>query len=442
MAREAVPPLEIGSRRELFVDDALIECMEGAALRLHQPIPAGVALAFDQPWEGPTSTYPTVFEDDGRFRLYYRGSPAAGTPAVTCVAESPDGVCWTRPRVGLYERAKWPLNNIVWVGEEAHNLAPFRDTNPQARAEERFKALGGHPPRALGSPDGIHWHRLREEPLFAEGRFDSQNVAFWHPIDGLYVGYVRYWLEGRRWIARIASEDFLHWSDPEPIDGAPDLPGDLYTSAAVSYPRAPHLLLAFPQRFLPERRVIADAPLPGLSDSVMMTSRDGKTFQWAFSEAFVRPGRDWQDWTDRCNMVAWGIAQTGHDELSLYVTRHYRHTTAHLQRCTLRLDGFGSIGALGTTGEVVTRPLRFTGRTLRLNYATSAAGSVRVEIQNQDGVPLANRALGDCAELVGDEMDGIVRWREGEDMGSLAGTTVRLCFSLCDADVYALRFGQ
>ena len=42
----------IGSRRELFVDKLLIDQMKGATLQLHHPEEAGIAVKFDQPWEG------------------------------------------------------------------------------------------------------------------------------------------------------------------------------------------------------------------------------------------------------------------------------------------------------------------------------------------------------------------------------------------------------
>ncbi|NRA97448.1 MAG: hypothetical protein HRU14_14715, partial [Planctomycetes bacterium] len=46
-------PLDLGSRRELFVDRTLIDRLEGAELRLSQPRDEGVVLRFDSPWEGP-----------------------------------------------------------------------------------------------------------------------------------------------------------------------------------------------------------------------------------------------------------------------------------------------------------------------------------------------------------------------------------------------------
>lgn len=53
------PPLEIGSRRELFVDDFLIgKLTGGAALHLHQPQPQEVVLVTD-PWGIRACTTPS-----------------------------------------------------------------------------------------------------------------------------------------------------------------------------------------------------------------------------------------------------------------------------------------------------------------------------------------------------------------------------------------------
>jgi hypothetical protein len=71
---EAAEPINVGSRLELFVDDALIESLSGAERRLHHPVPADVALTLDRPWEGGWSTEFTVFRDNDLYRLYYRGS--------------------------------------------------------------------------------------------------------------------------------------------------------------------------------------------------------------------------------------------------------------------------------------------------------------------------------------------------------------------------------
>ena len=73
-----------------------------------------------------------------------------------------------------------------------------------------------------------------------------------------------------------------------------------------------------------------------------------------------------------------------------------------------------------------------------LNISTSAGGSARVELQSPDGHPLEGFRLADCTEIIGDDLALPVRWR-GE-VGTLAGTPVRLRVVLSDADLYSFRF--
>jgi hypothetical protein len=94
------------------------------------------------------------------------------------------------------------------------------------------------------------------------------------------------------------------------------------------------------------------------------------------------------NWVSRTNYPACGIVQTGPAEMSIYVQRHYGQKTAHLEPRTLRLDGFASVHAPYKGGELLTRPLRFTGKELEINYATSATGSLRVEVQGAAGKPI------------------------------------------------------
>ena len=89
---------------------------------------------------------------------------------------------------------------------------------------------------------------------------------------------------------------------------------------------------------------------------------------------------------------------------------------------------------------MVTKPLTFSGERLEINYSTSAAGSVRVEIQDAEGKPLPGFTANDCAELIGDEITRTVSWKHGSDVRKLAGQAVRLRFELKDADLYSFRF--
>lgn len=457
-------PLDIGSRLELFVDDYLIENMKGVRLKLHEPHSAGKVLTFDRPWEGNTSLYCTIFRDGDIYRLYYRGSsnpdyvvrPLLETdegvvpshPQVTCYAESRDGIHWERPSLGLYEFDGSRDNSIVWIGDGGHNFAPFKDGNPAAPDSERYKALGGGPLVAFKSADGIRWEKIREEPVITDGAFDSLNVPFWDSVRQLYVAIYRDFANGVRTIKCATSKDFIHWTSGEWADYG-DAPREhLYTNATTPYFRAPHIYVAFPKRFLPWRHLL---PVPegdeGLSDGVFMTSRDGIHWDRRFLEAFIRPGRDRRNWIHRSNMVTVGVMATAKDEMSIYVARHYTFPSAHLERMVLRTDGFVSVHAGYLGGELVTRPLVFQGDNLVLNFATSAAGSIRLEIQDAQGNPLPGFALEEAPVIWGDEIERTVRWERShakatsdKPLTRLAGKPVRLRFVMKDADLYSLRF--
>jgi hypothetical protein len=189
---QAVEPATIGSRRELFVDDWLVERFSGKAeLRLHRPSPQNVVFVTDSPWEGNGTNSVTVFRDGPKYRMYYRGSHCSylggkdrpSTRDLYCYAESPDGIHWTKPGLGLFAWNGSKQNNIVWDGVGSHAFVPFRDANPKCAADARYKALGvggaKHGLYAFKSADGIHWVLMRPEPVVTKGAFDSQNLAFW-----------------------------------------------------------------------------------------------------------------------------------------------------------------------------------------------------------------------------------------------------------------------
>lgn len=435
----------IGSEAELFVDRHRIASCSGVALRMHSPRWTGSAIRFDRPWEGPTSAYVTVFRDEGRYRMYYRGSPGSGSSEQTCYAESDDGIEWRKPSLGLFDWEGSARNNIVWRGAGTHNFTPFKDARPAVPADERFKAVGRGIERtdtllAFASADGLQWRALSAEPVFAEGRFDSQNVAFWDPNRGKYRCYYRTPYRGVRGIGVVESADFRHWANPRLITIDPPDPEHFYTNSTIPYFRNPRIYLAFPKRFFPQRRRLPDHPADGISEAVLLSSRDGLRFDRTFMEAWVRPGRDRRNWGDRSSMAAWGLLRTAEDELSVYVSQHYRFDSAHLLRGTLRLDGFASARAGYSGGQVNTTPLSFAGRQLVLNYATGAGGSIRVEMQDEASRPLGGFSLEDSAELYGDEIGEPCRWTTGSDLRSLSGKRIRIRFALKDCDLYSYRF--
>lgn len=489
--KSAETPISIGSRRELMVDDYLVaEMRGGACLKLHHPNAREIVLVADQPWEGNQTSFITVFQDGDRYRMYYQARAldladgrnkgeyiVAPNPMSAAYAESTDGIHWAKPELGIYQHNGSRNNNIVWEGIGparigTHGFAPFKDDNPDVTPEARYKAVGYIHSRSgqyaqrglygMQSPDGIHWRLISDEPLITKGRFDSQNLVFRDSTRHEYRAYIRDYREGMRDIRTAVSPDFLQWSEPEWLayPGAPV--EQLYTMAVMPYYRAPHIFVGFPNRYvertwssgiedLPElehrrmRSGIGERFGTALTDGLFMSSRDGKTFK-RWGEAFIRPGPQLRgNWTYGDNRQCWGMLElpSGLDgappELSFYATEgHWR--TKRFRRYSLRIDGFVSANGPLSGGEFTSKAITFEGKNLEVNFSSSAAGSMRVELQNADGEPQEGFSLDDCHEMIGDELDRVVKWRGADAVSRLAGKPLRLRFVMHDADLYSFRF--
>ena len=441
-------PVHIGSWRELFVDDYLIDKLNGTELQLHHPTPQEVCLVTDEPWEGNTCGYFTIFQDDSLYRMYYRGSHS-GKPEhreVTCYAESRDGIHWKKPDLGLHEFNGSKENNIIWDSLGTHNFTPFKDHNPEAKPQARYKALARgkgdekHGLFAFQSSDGIHWSLMSNKPLITKGAFDSQNLAFWDPVRKEYREYHRDFKDGIRDIRTATSDDFMNWTDPGWLEYPEASKEHLYTNQIMPYYRAPHIFIGFPTRYIPQRK--------SLTEGLFMSSRDGRTFH-RWPEAFIRPGLLPGKWQNRSNYIWWGLVETesphpgGPDQLSLYVNEgYYEGESSRIRRYTIRIDGFVSLSAPMEGGEATTKPFVFSGNQLEINFSTSAAGSIRIELQDENGKPLPGFTLEECPEIYGDKIERTVEWNSNADLGKLAGKPVRMRIVLKDADLYSFRFRE
>ena len=516
----SVEPIEIGSRRELFVDDYLIDTMQTARRVLHHPTPREISLVRNKPWEGNASGKVTVIRDGDLYRMYYRGrqwlrTGVNGHPTVICYAESQDGITWTRPDLGLVQFNGSTRNNIIWDAKETNDFMVFKDSNPDCSPDLAYKAVGRTYSEnygkntalfAFGSPDGIHWKLIRDEPIASGGAFDSTNLAFWDAARGEYRAYFR----GHRGVVRhvrtVTSPDFVNWSKPvylklesassERLSSDPFEPSSvnqLYTNQIIPYYRAPHILLGFPTRYVDYGWTESTSHLPqykwrkrraqlggrragtAMTDGMFMSSRDGHNFE-IWPESFRRPGIQRPgSWAYGDNYQNWGLVETkspfagAPDELSMYVSEAYKSQFAkaadeklgvfvgqsqgkpfgssqqpelvnRLRRYTIRVDGFVSVHAPLSGGEMVTKPLQFDGSQLEINFSTSAAGNVRVGIQDAQGTPVPGFAIADCHRQYGDQLDRIVSWKSGPDVSQFAGQPVRLKFELKDADLYSFQF--
>lgn len=449
LAKVAIPEvaaptvLNLGTQRELFIDEHLVASRSQVELKLHQPVPKDVVLTCDRPWEGNISAYYTVFQDGDLFRMYYRGAhfdEATKKPAhaeVTCYAESRDGLHWTKPELGLFEFQGSKANNIVWMAKNdtTHNFTPFKDENPACPPEARYKSLAGERPglRAFQSADGIHWSLMQDDAVLTNGAFDSQNLAFWDPNRNLYVDYHRFFRNGVRDILTSTSPNFLTWTEPVPVDITGGPPEHLYTNAIRPYARAPHIYLGFPTRYQPKHQQV---------EPILMSSRDGLHFhKWAEPLIPITAPADRDG--NRSNYMVNALLQLPGqpNELTVYGTEaYYAGPGSRLRQFTFRTDGFVSLHAGETVGEVVTSPFTMSGKELSLNVSMATGGKLQVELQNMAGEPLPSFGLNDCPAITADAIDHRVKWNAGKDVTSLQGQPIRLRFVMQQADVFALQF--
>ncbi|GAA4444452.1 hypothetical protein GCM10023091_34610 [Ravibacter arvi] len=485
----------IGSRVELFIDDFFIKKLGGkASLKMHEPVPREIAIVHDAPWEGSGSGYHSVFKDGDIYRMYYKAWQHEASadrsnfhPLYCAYAESRDGINWVKPNLGLHEFKGSKNNNIVFVSGafkgfdlDAGHPAVFKDENPNVKPDARYKAIiiSGKTKRGLvafKSPDGINWTLLSEEPIITNGAFDSQNLAFWDPVRKEYRAYWRYFSQstadnknlykGIREIRTATSGDFINWEGQKNVTYADSPEEQLYTNQIKAYHRAPHIFIGFPARYiergwsesmrslpeLAEREKRAEKHIrygTALTETLLMSSRDGVKFH-RWNEAFLRPGIESDGtWTYGDQYMAWHLVETKSDrpgapnELSLYSTENYwKGKASKLRRYTLRLDGFVSVNAPASGGEILTRNFTFKGNELFLNFATSAAGAIRVEILDKNGKPIPGYALEDCSEIFGDTVARPVHWKKsGTNVSALQGKEISLRMVISDGDIYSFQF--
>lgn len=463
----AAGPLEVGGRKQLFLDDRFIAEQQGVVLRVNPAQKLGPLL--DEKGERLRGHIARVIDHQGKVKLYLGHEDVQ-------VLESEDGLKFRRTGVKL------PGGQFPTPFLDAHEKDPakryklfhleLRDPFDPAR-DGVFASY---------SADGIHFTKVgRVFPFFT----DNPTIAHWDDRIGKYVVYTRafdYDSENQRRIGRLEMDDVLklwpyqktakHRIFPSleniPVvyaaDGKDDPHSDVYYNAAEKYAGAQDAYLMFPshfRHFSPQRQPFVRPRVGGqwedfgMLEAQLAVSRDG--VKWTRPEriAYIANGLvdEWDRWY---TVAAPGMARRGNYHYQYYYSSGRLHDSAALRPeydklakqeggvgvTRQRLDGFVSVDADAGGGWLRTPVLVFAGKLLRLNIDTGAMGNARVEVQDAEGKAIPGFGLADCEEIGGNFIDQVVHWKGGTDVSKLAGKPVRLKVEMKRGKLYAFQFGE
>jgi hypothetical protein len=487
-------PIEIGNRRQVFVDRQFLASARDVELVVHPPRKTGErTIVPDRPWErNDLGCYSTVLKVGDVYHMWYASYPGL------CYARSKDGITWEKPILGLADFDGSRSNNIV-IGHGAGGIdkcstegVVFYD--PKAPEEERFRYATRISDELkdtviFSSPDGIHFRQTHKKVLSftrpdKRQHLDSQNMIFWDDRLNKYVAYMRrnQFEPGQRnrSVARSEADSLNGFAEVQdsPIVLEPDaldvkLGGkvalDYYTSSVTKYPWAQDAYYMFPQayfHYLPGQFAEFGKECPvnaGPLDTRFAASRDGITWNRFNRRPWVGLGQKGEFDSKDARVFAGLVPSLDGREMYMYYlgcdTLHGwgrdeknnrlltaaglapEHDTNVISRLVLRRDGFVSAQAAYTGGEFTTPPLKFSGRELVLNVDTSAAGLARCELLDANGAALEGFRVADCDLIhTANEVDRPVKWRGKGDLSALAGKPVRLRVVFRDADLYAFQF--
>lgn len=452
----------IGSEKQLFIDDLFFESATNVVLKVHPPRKtAERTLQSERPWENAMLNWFNVLQEGPRFRMWYECYDVPGWPTAEdtsfCYAESTDAIHWTRPNLGLFSYQGSTNNNILFrlIGpptahSRVHGAGLLVD--PAALPEARYKIVSqglfdqgfDAPYRIAGmdSADGLRWTRYPEPICLVFA--DSQYSGFWDARLKKYVLYGRVGGRGRA-LGRSESDQFARF---EPLrlvlqtDDRDPPESDLYNPAAMQYPYAANAYFMFPSLFQHG---------PQTLDIRLAVSRDGVHWTWPERIPFIPLGQP-GEFDSGSLYLGQGLIRRGNELWQYYSGSPLRHHEVELDnlakpgngrtysRVVSRVDGFVSADAGAGGGSFVTPPLTFAGNILKLNVQVHAGGTVRVGLIDDQGQPVPGRDLADCVPITADDVDLLVRWQGGGEVGARAGKPTKLRFVMKHTSLYAFRF--
>jgi hypothetical protein len=472
--RDPAAPFDLGSRKHVLIDGALVDTTQNLSFRAQPPqTRQETDFRNTEAWE-PTprmgSTIPdvcSVWDEGDEIRMLYTNSGMWGGKAhAICYATSRDGLHWEKPALNLHSWEGEPATNIVIP--DAGQGSIIKDPNPAAPASERYKYLSWSYYRGYylyTSPDGIHFQRNETTALPFDT--DGSTEFFWDDQRGIYHAYFRAVSMDKKIGRRTGHIEVADIFKPFPFTPTArpfiddmilarpalgempiiDTGGQVYRMKAHKYAWAPDVYLAFPWRYLSESNI-----RPG---SFMMVSRDGTNWTRYEDPYYFPGGWDLEGRTVLEALMEDGMVRRGGEIWQYGTVRFTEHggilyggvehdggVHDRLLRLVQRLDGFVAVTpsdpAKGA-GVLVTKPLTFSGDHLELNVDASG-GAVRIELQDAGGRPLPGFSLADCVPIKANNLAATVAWKSGASVKTLAGQTVRLRVELNTAKLFAFQF--
>ena len=103
-----------------------------------------------------------------------------------------------------------------------------------------------------------------------------------------------------------------------------------------------------------------------------------------------------------------------------------------------RRDGFVSLEAGEETGELITRPVVFSGSgTLCMNAQSEKGGALRAAVMEEDGTPIEGLDYADCAVMGGDSVRAPISWKGADSIAALKGRYLRFGFRLEHSRIFS-----
>jgi hypothetical protein len=452
--------LDIGTAPQLFLDDFIIESMDGLKRVIQSPerLPKPV---LDNKTFGTTQPFITVLRDaeTNRYRIWYNNQAAVWH------AESDDGIHWRNPKSVLQTTHCFGAS-LVDDGPSApdpqrrYKLANWRATRIR---EDKPGDDGGM--WVAFSPDGYRWTTYEKNPVLPTWPAGYGNIVphaaqdivdvFYDPLQRRYAvalktpaipadGFGQGPRAGssiRRLVGMSTSTDFVRWKKPWRIF----LPNEKEEGLVEFYGmggmhQRGGLYIGFVRVLHDDYPCDPEGPKNGIGYTALATSRDGITWN-RFREPFLDRNPEAGSWD---HAMTWtGYTLTVKDELYLYYGGYARGHKIEPGRerqiglARMKRDRYVALSSNEREGRLLTRAFRLPPGRLTVN-ASAPKGEIHVQLIEENGHHVDQQQTTNSEVLRGDLIAAEVKWQKR--IQSLRGKPVRLQFTVHNGSIFGFEF--